>query len=263
MSNLTQIIEQIKTEIKVDANGKGFASIRATARLCGVNDMALHKAFDSAYLEPSKLARTLMEQGFDGADLKSFSKNGVPDLAVSLICSYYAMDAGRYVTEQAKLVCKAFQAIGVRTWMQEITGYQKPSEQPVKQFSTVERADKLIGIKEALVAFDIDLSNPRFKQELQDLALDILGIGQNKLSEPTEQWLGVAERAEQLGYSIGLVTKHRSQLGKFVKSHGLDCKQENRLCNGTQRPINLYLLTTELDDVIKEFMDAKVLKATA
>ena len=111
-----------------------------------------------------------------------------------------------------------------------------------------------------------DITNPRFNQELQDFALDV-AIGYNRQKQlasaieiaPQETWLGVAERAEQLGYAITLVTKHRSQLGKYVKASGLMFKEEKRLCNGTQRDIKLYHLTEELDIAIKEFMDAKVL----
>ncbi|MBE9210647.1 hypothetical protein IQ244_29920, partial [Nostoc sp. LEGE 06077] len=43
---IAQIIEQIKQEISVDPNGQGKASIRATARLAGVSDMAIIKALD-------------------------------------------------------------------------------------------------------------------------------------------------------------------------------------------------------------------------
>jgi phage anti-repressor protein len=105
-----------------------------------------------------------------------------------------------------------------------------------------------------------DVTNPRFNQELQDFCLDI-AIGYKRIAstESTETWLGVAERAEQLGYPINLVTNNRSQLGKYVATFGLQSTKENRLCNGTQRPINLYKLTDELDNAIKEFMDAKML----
>lgn len=78
-----------------------------------------------------------------------------------------------------------------------------------------------------------------------------------------EIWLGVSERAEQLGYAVDLVTKNRSQLGKYVAACGLQMVKENRLCNGTQRPINLYLLCDKLDRAITEFMDAKVLASVA
>jgi hypothetical protein len=93
------------------------------------------------------------------------------------------------------------------------------------------------------------------------LALDILGIGQKNLPSSTsrETWLGVAERAEQLGYPVGLVTRNRSNLGKYVKSVGLERRSEPRFCNGTRKEVNLYRLSDELDAAIREFMDAKVL----
>lgn len=49
---IAEIIEQISQEIQVDSNGHGKASIKATARLAGVSDMAIIKALESANLEP-------------------------------------------------------------------------------------------------------------------------------------------------------------------------------------------------------------------
>jgi KilA-N domain len=152
-------------------------------------------------------------------------------------------------------------AVWVDMWVEELLLKGKVELTQSKHLTACDRADKLIGIKDTLVAFDIDLGNPRFKQELQDFALDIIGIGQKSLPGQREIWLGVAERAEQLGHSINVVTKNRSQLGKYVATFDLERKQELRLCNGTQRPINLYKLTDDLDEAIKEFMDAKVLSA--
>jgi KilA-N domain len=108
-----------------------------------------------------------------------------------------------------------------------------------------------------------DFKEPRLNQYTKDLIGDIIvSHAQNRLLPANHpKYLGVAERAEQLGYSVNLVTKNRSQLGKYVKAFGLPSVKEQRLCNGTMRDINLYELTDELDNAIKEFMDAKVLSA--
>ena len=86
--------------------------------------MALRKAFNSANLEPSELAKKLMERGFDAANQNYWSKSGIPDIAISIILEYYALDARRYCTEQAKLTYKAFATTGIRSWMQHIKGWQ-------------------------------------------------------------------------------------------------------------------------------------------
>jgi KilA-N domain len=118
------------------------------------------------------------------------------------------------------------------------------------------RVTNLIG---ALDRLGVDLENPRFNQELQDFTLDLL-LGKSRQSnEPQEEWAGVAEVAEEMGYAIALVTKHRIGLGKYVAAFDLNRKSEKRLCNGTQRSINLYLVCAELKEVISEYMDAKVL----
>ncbi len=123
-------------------------------------------------------------------------------------------------------------------------------------------AVQLHNMVSSLQAIGLDLCNPRFKQGLQDLAVNMLGIAQSSLPGTATVYLGVAEKAEELGYPTGLVTQFRSQLGKYVASIGLPSKKEKRLCNGTQRPLNVYLDSPELSEAVCEFMDAKTL-ATA
>jgi P63C domain len=132
MADIEYIKHQIITEIKVDElTGKGTCSIRGTARLADISDSSLVRAFNSAVLEPSKLATFLIINGFDGAALASFSESGVPDLAVGAILEYYAFEAGRYCTEQSKLVFRVMARIGVRAWMQDVVGYKKPTEEKI------------------------------------------------------------------------------------------------------------------------------------
>lgn len=125
-TEITQIIEQIKEEITVDIDGRGKASIKATARLAGVSDKAIGKALESANLEPSKLALMLMEQEFDAANLNYWRTNGIPDMAIAIILEYYAYEAGRYCNKQARLVCRSFNTIGIRAWIQDKLGWTKP-----------------------------------------------------------------------------------------------------------------------------------------
>jgi hypothetical protein len=125
---IAEIIEQIKQEIEVDANGQGKASVRAAARLAGVDDESIRKALkSSADLAPSKLAKELMQQGFETADLIEWKTKGIPDMAIAIILEYYAYEAGRYCTKQARLVCRSFNTIGIRAWIQDKLGWTKPA----------------------------------------------------------------------------------------------------------------------------------------
>ncbi|HLP92221.1 MAG TPA: hypothetical protein VK184_26975, partial [Nostocaceae cyanobacterium] len=125
MSALATVVDQIRNEIQIDEFGVGKATMRATARLIDVSDVAILKALSGANLNPSKMAQSLIEQGFDAANLESWKTEGIPDIAIAIIAHYYAYEAGRYCTEQAKLVCKAFTAVGIRAWMQDITGWSR------------------------------------------------------------------------------------------------------------------------------------------
>ncbi|MCC5639771.1 hypothetical protein LC593_28885 [Nostoc sp. CHAB 5844] len=101
--------------------------MKATARLAGVSDKAIGKALESANLEPSKLAQMLMQQGFNAANLNEWRTEGIPDIAIAIILEYYAFDAGRYCSAQARLVCRSFNTIGIRAWIQEKLGWTKPT----------------------------------------------------------------------------------------------------------------------------------------
>lgn len=124
--SLTLVLEQVKQEIQVDADGKGKASIRAVARLVDVSHVAILKALGGGNLGSSKLAQGLIEQGFEGGNQSTWKTDGIPDIAIAAIAHYYAYEAGRYCTSQAKLVCKAFTAIGIRAWMQQVAGWSTP-----------------------------------------------------------------------------------------------------------------------------------------
>lgn len=126
--------------------------------------------------------------------------------------------------------------------------------EPLKLAPPIER---IASLKSSLEFFGIDAENPRFKQALQDLTLDVLGVSGPSIGGSDETWCGVAERAEQLGYPTGQVLKNRSSLGKFVKqliTEADRCK-ESRLCNGTQQQINLYRVTENLDGAIYRYFD--------
>ncbi|PSF30023.1 hypothetical protein C7H19_24155 [Aphanothece hegewaldii CCALA 016] len=120
------IPEEIRSEFRLDKEGKAFLSIRASARLLNIDDSGLVRHFQSAEKNPTNLTQKLIEKGFQ---VLTFSLDGIPDVAFAEIAEYYAMDAGKRCTQQAKMVYKAFAAIGVRTWIQSELHWQQPQVQ--------------------------------------------------------------------------------------------------------------------------------------
>jgi hypothetical protein len=128
------IIKQIQQEYRIADDGSVTVSIRGAARLCGVTEQALSKQFSTGSegdnLKISKLVEMLMQYGFEGDNLKQFASFGIPDTALAIVIQYYAMFAGRYCTEQAKLALAAFAAIGIRTWIQTEAGWSQATTSP-------------------------------------------------------------------------------------------------------------------------------------
>ena len=125
--NIVRLPEEIKQEFSIDSNGKAYASQRATARLAGVSQEAVRKLLLklSDNLKASEIFEAYLGQDFKGDKL--------PDTLVALIIEYYAFEAGRYCTEQAKLVFRSFAAIGFRTWAQQELGWQSESTLSIEE----------------------------------------------------------------------------------------------------------------------------------
>jgi hypothetical protein len=151
--DIEQIESAIKSEITIDDQGRGTVTIRGAARLLGVSDTALHSQLKGANLDGSKMVTMLACVGFGGANLDEFSESGIPDTALAVIGNYYAMMAGRYCTEKARMFAMVMGAVGVRAWMQKVAGWE--SVTPVDAVSQVqaEMAIAKLHINEAYLPF--------------------------------------------------------------------------------------------------------------
>jgi hypothetical protein len=268
---IAQVIEQIKEEIEVDSNGNGKASIRATARLVDVQDSSLRRAFLSAALSPSALAKNVMEQGFDSAALESWSEGGIPDIGLAAILEYYAYDAGRYCKKQARLVCKAFNRIGIRAWMQDIKGWSKPNQHNQPEQSPIvpilppveQRLKTLVEAMKTLAELTGGRLNPYMEQQMNDYAANLFADhNRQSLTGTQENWLGVVNFAEsELGKKVPLKGSHyRGHLGTWVRTFypQLGSRQETRLVNGVQQSVYVYachdpIVAAGLTKAVEEF----------
>ena len=120
------LIEEIKSEFRINDMGQCTVSLRGAARIVGIKQQTLTAHFQGDSLKPSKMAEKLSGIGFKGDSLAAFSKSGIPDIALSTIIEYYAFEAGRYCTEQALRIYRMFAAIGVRAWIQSELGWKPP-----------------------------------------------------------------------------------------------------------------------------------------
>jgi hypothetical protein len=144
MSNIT-LSDDIKSEISIALDGKCSLSIRATALMLGIDDSALVRSFQTVLtLSPSKLVQNLTEKGFEPADFSDF---GIPDLALPVVAFYYATQAGKRCTEQAKAVLQVLAGIGARTWLQQSKSFvvsENLKALPLPPISTRNQISKLV-----------------------------------------------------------------------------------------------------------------------
>lgn len=132
MTDLEKAIEQIEKEFKVNSDGTSTSSIRGAARLGDIDQSGLSKSLKTGEElnseNYSKLVKFLVIRGFQLEEIAKWGDTGIPDLGVAAILEYYAFEAGRYCTEQAKLAYRAFATIGIRKWVQDIKGWKQPIE---------------------------------------------------------------------------------------------------------------------------------------
>jgi phage anti-repressor protein len=212
------------------------------------------------YSSKQKAKRLLVEYFSEGLDfLTIWVKNpqrGRPSELIKLSTECFREFSMLAKTEKGKQVRKHFIECEKQLKLLRIQQKEQPKQLPP---TSLERAQAVTNLANSFIGLRIDLASPRFHQELQDLVLDMITMPKTlPTSEPTQVWCGVAERAEQLGYPVKIVTKYRNGLGQKVAKYPLERTKEKRMCNGTQRKINLYLVTPELDAAIKTYMDTKI-----
>ena len=116
-----EVFGGIHSEITVDIEGKGSITKNGLCVLLGISRSSFRVDRPT-----QKLVESLTLQGFNYDDF--FTGKPIPDIAVACIIEYYAFDANQ-TSDNAKTLFRAFSAIGIRTWFQDVTGYQKPSPQ--------------------------------------------------------------------------------------------------------------------------------------
>lgn len=120
-SQMTEVLQGIRNEITVDKEGRGSITKNGLCVLLGISRSALSRSEFS-----KKLAEKLTPLGFDRA--RFFEEDYISDILVSGIIEYYSFDANQ-ISENAKTLFRAFAAVGVRAWFQEVSGYEKPKPQ--------------------------------------------------------------------------------------------------------------------------------------
>lgn len=182
MADIEFINNQIKDEIKVDSQGRGFSTIRGAARIISIDERALRRHFKSADKKPSKLAEMLIQQGFD---MRTFAEDGIPDAALALIVKYYAWMAGEWCTDQAKLFDLSLTATSIRIWMQSVAGWHPTSNRKLS-------SEEIVSICVLPGGRDWE---PRFRDSFYAELSRLTGLSQDGYKRPalwgklTDEWV--------------------------------------------------------------------------
>lgn len=161
-SQMVEVISGIRSEIKVDKEGRGSITRNGLCVLLGISRSNL-----SVQQMSKKMVEMLAGLGFE--DVQQMFENGIPDVAVECIISYYAMDAQR-TTERAKILYRAFAAVGVRAWFQDVVGYEKPK--PRTELEKAREAYEYMGQMIAVMEYASDKPG---QERINNYAIDTEG----------------------------------------------------------------------------------------
>lgn len=158
-SQMTEVLQGIRSEINVDTDGKGSITRNGLCTLLGISRSSLY-----AREIPLKLAEDLATLGFK--DARESFENGVPDIAVACIIKYYALYA-KNTSDSAKILLDAFSAIGIRAWFQDVVGFEKPK--PLTKLEGYKEAQKAM---EELITLMEYASNKPGLENIHSFALE-------------------------------------------------------------------------------------------
>ena len=97
-------LNSLKHEFQCDRKGRTYISVRGLARLCGVSDMSIRRVLQGDVKGRSEGATQLLSQIAVSHAGKSIEGATIQDTTASDVIEYYALEAGRYCTEQAEQV---------------------------------------------------------------------------------------------------------------------------------------------------------------
>ncbi|MEH2174238.1 hypothetical protein [Nostoc sp.] len=161
-------------------NGIAVFSLNAVAQMAGVSRAAISKAFKNVNQSPSKLAETLIQQGIKSVNLERYGLTGVPDTAVAHILFYYAAEAGRYCTVDARNWVKTYTSVGLRAYVHNALGYSSQTQSStIVHQCPIEREIKAIDEHKIAVQQEIDVHKrtiTRLEDEYDDLNIRQAGL---------------------------------------------------------------------------------------
>jgi hypothetical protein len=149
---------------------------------------------------------------------------------------------------------------GATAYVYSLCGYSmKPVELPVAPAPVRVLPEKY----DVATRIESLSNNDRLPAAVKQLLIDSLVneyiSEQPKLEANKERWLGVAQKAEELGFKTD--ASNRVRLGRYASD---SCEQlvrqrEERLCNGQLRKIWVYLDNKQLEIVIRKFFAMETL----
>jgi hypothetical protein len=118
-NNSLTIFDSLSKELRCDADGHGFVSLRGLGRMVGKRSVGSWGK--GAHLMTAEIDEYLAESGLEVSSIDL--SNGVPDFIAAEVIGFYAEEKQ---SATAKKYSRVFRAYGLRKVIQDATGYKPP-----------------------------------------------------------------------------------------------------------------------------------------
>ena len=175
MSTL-QRFDQDGLELVIDTQtGEAFATVSGYARMSGKALFTISERSKGVRSESIKTAQIQTPGGLQGVRL-------IPE---SVISDWVVSDNPDLARQMLK--------VGVRIFLYGVAGYEVKAGEPQPQPELPPADIRIVELYNALVTLGIDITNPRFSQEIKDLVTDII-LTAEPGDTPKEEGSGVSEK---------------------------------------------------------------------
>ena len=201
------------SQFKLQPDGTFRISVRGMAAMAGIDDNGLGRSLKSAADEnPLPCARSLVAQGFDPADVASWSATGgIPEDAAPFILEHYGITATS-PSAQARAVLLAFSRVGINAYLKDKLGVSQVRDTRPVLSSEQQALEWFMGWSQRFGIKLDDRDMLQLKNHAMSLALPPSGQGQSVYNDIP------ISRAVLEQFGVQLPLKQLSRIGRRVIS---------------------------------------------
>ena len=253
----------------VTATGESGMSQSGLARMCGVTQKAVDNLLDR--LGTSTCPNFL--KPLQGKDLRLSTSvheyhnvTIIKDSVCAIILEWYAFESQR-PTEKARQAFRQFAAIGIRTWIQSLTGWQNQTPEPITPTDKPQDSHPPVINQSAIANL---LATTQNLQTQIEVALKHRHAIHNLVEKPTVVDLSlnriihtaVHEQAIKLNQALTTISQLQQQAQNLERQSIQEQIQESQPASKPEQPPQKNIAILDADSDLQQALEPRITKIT-